>query len=436
MVAAVAAAAILILGLAIYSWSSAARAKLEFQLARMRANEQPTTTAELSKFYTIPAGAEDSTQLWIDATAPFDSTAFSQAVIDLPIIGADGPNEIPLPPSPWSQQQQVEQLLSDYAESMQKIHQATAQGGYARFDRDFDQGIEMLLPHVQNVRNASRMLKLEAYVHAHQQDSAACFKSLQAMFTVGRAVENDPLLVSCLVMFALDGMAVKATCELLPYLTWTDDQLTQLQQLTRRTDYLAAVCGSLIGEQVIAIRTFETLTPSEVRGNDRPGTFIFRPEDQAKTLELIGDCIEATEGSWPDMLDAAEASVTELQSISSKPLNRLRYMMTCLLFPALEAVAQAGARSESYAKLADVLVAAQRFKLANTAYPKSVDELVPKFLPSVPLDPHNGAAVHYELRDGYPVAWCVGVDMVDDGGVGMDAAQPDVVLTLAPAASE
>ncbi|QDS86965.1 hypothetical protein EC9_11400 [Rosistilla ulvae] len=416
----------------ILTWRASSKAKLEKQLDRIRANGQPTTAAELSKHYVLPAGAEDTTQLWIDACTPLDTKQFSTAASDLPIVGADGPDEIPLPGMPWKEQAAVEQLLADYAESMQLMHQATAIGGDARFDHDFTRGIELQLPHVQSLRSGARMLKLEAHTNAHHGDAAACLQSLEALFTIGRAIENDPILVSQLVMIAMDGMAVHTTVDLLPHLQWNDSQLQRLQLLVRQPNYLDSVRNSLLGEQVFVMHAFENPIAIDGERSVLPGLPFFRAGDQALYLELMGDYTEGLKVSWSESFRAADSAQTRLTEATKSPIHGIRFLLTTLFFPALEAVNTAGARADSYAKLADVLIAAERYKLAKSEYPKTIEEMVPAYLPSVPIDPHDNAPVRYALRDGYPIAWCVGVDMVDDGGIGGDKAEPDVALTLNP----
>ncbi|QDV54948.1 hypothetical protein [Rosistilla oblonga] len=430
--AAIGLAGFLILCAGILTWRASSKAKLEKQLDRMRANGQPTTAAELSKHYVIPAGAEDATQLWIDACTPLDTEQFRLAGTDLPIVGANSPLEIPPPGTPWKEQAAVQQLLNTYADSMQLMHQATALGGYARFDHDFTQGIALLLPNVLSLRSGAGLLKLEAHTNAHRGDPAACLQSLEAMFTIGRGVENDPILVSQLVMIALDSMAVQTTVELLPHLQWNDSQLQRLQELTRRTNYLATVRNSILGQQVLGRLAFDNPALMDEEITQLPGLPLFGNEDQSLYLELMGDFIEGTQVSWAESFRAAGSAQTKLTEATKSPLNRIRYMLTTLVFPAIDAVITAGARADSYAKLTDVLIAAQRYKLAKSEYPKTIEELVPTYLPSVPIDPHDNAPVRYALRDGYPIAWCVGIDMVDDDGIGGDKAEPDVALTLNP----
>lgn len=70
------------------------------------------------------------------------------------------------------------------------------------------------------------------------------------------------------------------------------------------------------------------------------------------------------------------------------------------------------------------LVALERFRLARGAYPESLEELVPAFMPEAPRDPYTGHALGYlpPSRGAHAggrgfVLYAAGSDLKDDGGV-------------------
>ncbi len=52
----------------------------------------------------------------------------------------------------------------------------------------------------------------------------------------------------------------------------------------------------------------------------------------------------------------------------------------------------------------------------HDAWPKSLDELSPRWLPEVPVDRITGKSLHYKTVDNRPLVYSVGVDRDDDGG--------------------
>lgn len=118
-------------------WSANAARLIEEELAKLREANEPIELADLDVFYAIPPNEIDNTQLWVDVAEAFEITSYREARQGLPIIG-DG-LEIPPADETWEQLEEVEAFLADYSDEMSKIHRATAQGGYARFDRDYQQ---------------------------------------------------------------------------------------------------------------------------------------------------------------------------------------------------------------------------------------------------------------------------------------------------------
>jgi hypothetical protein len=59
-------------------------------------------------------------------------------------------------------------------------------------------------------------------------------------------------------------------------------------------------------------------------------------------------------------------------------------------------------------------LAAERFRLANRRWPRSLDELCPAFLPSVPTDPYTGDPLLYAEREDGVVIYSVGKDGLDN----------------------
>ena len=67
-------------------------------------------------------------------------------------------------------------------------------------------------------------------------------------------------------------------------------------------------------------------------------------------------------------------------------------------------------------RAAEVAVALTNYRVEAGHYPDSLDELVPKYLPSVPADPFDGKPMRYVLNDGQATIYSVGDDRVDDRG--------------------
>ena len=62
-------------------------------------------------------------------------------------------------------------------------------------------------------------------------------------------------------------------------------------------------------------------------------------------------------------------------------------------------------------------IALRRHQLAHGSWPAKLEELVPRFLPAMLLDPMDGKPLRYQrAADGTPLLYSVGTDGADAGG--------------------
>jgi hypothetical protein len=87
-------------------------------------------------------------------------------------------------------------------------------------------------------------------------------------------------------------------------------------------------------------------------------------------------------------------------------------------FDSHSAVLHTYARANTMTRLLSIELALHEYHLRNNAYPDHLDELVPKYLPAVPIDPYSptGEPMRYEKTAEGPLAYSVGTDGDDDGG--------------------
>jgi len=111
-------------------------------------------------------------------------------------------------------------------------------------------------------------------------------------------------------------------------------------------------------------------------------------------------------------------------------------IMTCMLASAMPQVLKADVRSKAFHHMTRILVAITAFKKDNGKFPDDLDELTPKYLKSVPLDPFVQLPFKYSVDklsaedQGFesdqenatmlvPVLYSVGENGIDDSGYGV-----------------
>jgi hypothetical protein len=106
----------------------------------------------------------------------------------------------------------------------------------------------------------------------------------------------------------------------------------------------------------------------------------------------------------------------DMVELKAKAEREFRWLHAVLFFPNVRKVAT---RLQSdYALLActEVAIAAERFRIVNNRWPKTLDELCPDFLTSIPLDPFDGKALRYAHRENGVAIYAIGDDGEDNGG--------------------
>jgi hypothetical protein len=95
--------------------------------------------------------------------------------------------------------------------------------------------------------------------------------------------------------------------------------------------------------------------------------------------------------------------------------------MQRLLVPAWAAPLRVKCLTKTEAEVTRALLALKAFKLKTGRLPAALDELVPEYLPSVPLDDFSGKAIRYSPEK--KILYSVGKDLQGVGGFTKDEAQ-------------
>ena len=108
--------------------------------------------------------------------------------------------------------------------------------------------------------------------------------------------------------------------------------------------------------------------------------------------------------------------MTNAVDAQSREAKRRFYLMSGMFLPALGKVVVRDAEGFVWLRTARIALATERFHLARERWPANLGELVPQYLPEVPVDPFDGQPIRYRLLPRGYVIYSVGSDGRDDGG--------------------
>jgi hypothetical protein len=332
----------------------------------------------------------------------------------------------------------------------------------ARSLRDFPEGrfpvqvqVEFFatrLPHLQSLRNAGWLLELDAEQQLHRSHTHVAAQDIDATLHAGDALRDENVLVSQIVRIALRGIAVRRVERLLGMSEPNESTLARLQaHLTAEATERPAVVG-LRAERAVVSRFFDALAGpnsplASFLENDRisrrrePGTWAclnawlhsYRvPGQHAEYLRWMNAAIAIVE--LPPEQQTVRWTLYEQDmkaDIRSRPQSPGD--LALLFIPQAWGVGEAGLRDQAHLNCAVATLAVERFRRAKQRWPETLAELVPAYLPAVPVDPYSGKPLLYKRFDDGVAIYSVGKNGVDDGGLilaAKNAREPDADLGL------
>jgi len=95
----------------------------------------------------------------------------------------------------------------------------------------------------------------------------------------------------------------------------------------------------------------------------------------------------------------------------NRPIPRI---LVALLLPVTDSIHSRTSRTDLEFEATGVVCALKSYEFSHGAAPDQLTDLIPDFLPSVPIDPFDGKPLRYRREGKEWVLWSVGSDMKDD----------------------
>lgn len=431
--------------LAAIAWRG--QAALDKEIQAIRAKGFPATPADLEKSYPSPAKEQNAGETYQQSFAAQDKTEQRWQYDDLIKQVDDSAKRNLLAEA---LHRQMTEYLEDNAGALRLLHEAAGLPE-SRYPLDFTKGFQLPLPHLAKVRQAVRLLQIEAFVAAEDGDTRRALDAVTAALAAGNSVRREPVLISQLVHIACHGITVSTVNRMINIAAFSDTELAQLDGALRAEEDPGAFTRALAGERALGLTAFDH--PEQIL-SDVPEIQSFGPGAASAAAGLIR--ITGMVGSdrsrylsvMDDMVAASQRPIYEANAVMAALESRLQAgrswipSFTDSLVPGLVHVGDAFARDAAIIANAETAVAIERYRLVHdNAVPERLEELVPVWLVAVPVDPFDGNPLRYRRDDtGYTV-YSVDQNMRDDGGKPAARDQrgraPDLVFRVehAPAAA-
>jgi hypothetical protein len=393
--------------------------KLGQRIEVLRGEGYPMSSVELDDWYRESA----STQL--DNAWPVYVSAFellvkwnSEANENLPGYSRQTLYE---PGESWTPVHVKEALvfLADNKDCLELLYEG-ADIGYSFRPLDFTQGFNMTLSLLSETRECAKLLRLASQVAVQQGDIERAIKAIDAIFVLADSV-NAPVTIMNLVKIAIWGMGVRQIEDVLCFQALTEKQGQTLSALLEPIESTQSFKQSLIGERCSSMYIFnasaqEMAMFSNGDGGGNLWMLLAIPRrilglhdlDTLSCINLMQAYIEAS--SLP-----RHEALRQIKGVEKEYQGKLG-MVTRMLKPALNRIYELELRSVAGAGCARTALAVERYRLGAGHLPETLNQLVPTFMASVPLDPFDGSPVRFKPLDKGFVVYSVGPDLTDDQG--------------------
>ncbi len=423
------------------AWDAVVSARLATRLKAMRDAGDPTSLAELATLYPEPPPGKNGAPLFLAAFKAMEAKEGKNEarLARLPLVG-----NAELPPIgeevPAAVLNAIRAYLKDNEEAIEFLHKAAAMEG-CRFDLNFAQGVGMLLPHLSKMRQAARLLALEAIERTEAGKAGAAADSIIACLRVGEALRQEPVLISTLVRIACGTIAVGQIER------WASRAQTSPEAIARVEAALAAAADprllerAIVAERCFGLDVYQTyvlkpgaarhlwavdegavLTPAGAMVLQMMPKAYFKC-DMLCYLDIMNDYVAAARGPYPEAFRRGAQAGRDLEERIPR-----YYFVSRMILPALGRTFVSAQGHMARCESARAGLACLRFKAKRGRLPEKLDELVPEFLKAVPPDPFDGKPLRYRADAAGLTVYAVGEDGKDDGGAfdRKGAGPPDV----------
>lgn len=312
---------------------------------------------------------------------------------------------------PMPSQEELDRMIGDKMAALDEAFAAVEEArGLERGSIMEEYGPEELMPVLSEARQLARNIAAKAVYEARAGNLEAACRWLESGLHLADTLGEDPALITQMVRVAVVDLAMD--CAQQVYNT-TDAPLPLSDRywtlLERVSD--PAVYANALASEVAFSMSLETPMI-------RPMWSMFYAKYMTVITSQVDLAVMKPSLERRQRLDALEGEV--------ESLSRIHVLLKNLL-PSLLRSVDAYDRMATRCTLATIARDLRAYKVAHGAFPDILDELVPEYLASVPIDRFSGNPLCYrKAGEGFAV-YSVGNNRTDDGGVDDEWKNGDIL---------
>jgi hypothetical protein len=263
-------------------------------------------------------------------------------------------------------------------------------------------------------REFARLLRAEAIQQKRRGNLNGAVESCLTILRLSRRIGDETYLIRFLIQRAIFAIGTRALWD--EVLSDADASATAYRAALaelRAWDIDRAFVRALKGELVITGILFYDSFRKKLGGCGLFPVSTWFAANQSLTLDFYRQLLPIAQKGVPydrqkisrlvaDFTQKTQERNTILANIHISPVKDLFDQVT---------------ETHAFQRVTMTALALRLYRKENGRYPENLQQLVPKYLPSVPIDPYDCKPLRYrKLQKGFKV-WSVGENRKDDGGV-------------------
>ena len=327
----------------------------------------------------------------------------------------------------------VTDLLARHAAALDLIRRA-ADRDTCRFQRDWTRpSFDMLLPEMQSLRNAARLLVLETRREAADGNAEDALRDVTRIQRIGRHAASEPILISNLVGIAIDTMALETLAQVLPTFRKSDLATLDAPEIRDLVTTPPAMASHFYGEESFGLSVFADLADNQLgvtnlvdllgNGQSQPSALHIPPLSLLYRVFFLSADLVGYRTIMQKYQSAASRSapypetMKDITAIATQMRDGRPGLISSMIVPALGGVLKSQTRSVAHHRVAAALVAATQQRLETGAVPETFDELASQLVPPTSRDPFTAdQPLVMKRTDDALLVYSIGPDGEDDGG--------------------
>lgn len=330
---------------------------------------------------------------------------------------------------------QILKLLETGKEEMEELRSA-ARLPFSQFETTLDHRLDRPVPNFVILRCFSQSFTAHALASLQQGDHQTAFEDVRVVQKLADAMKTEPSLVGAMIRVAIMGLHQTVFWEGWLDGRWTDTELIEFQKYFETVNLLSDLDWALRAERASVVAFLRNSSSQDFRralsrtwGNSKSLAehaqelaYLAAPEgwvqqNAVSYSEVIEDFVlphhDPKRGSLSVRRIQENETTFEKRVLRSNPYN----VVVRIAVPNFTRARQTAAQNFAYVRMALLAAGLQRYHREHQKYPATLEELIPKYVSLIPVDPIEGGPFTYRpTDDGKFLLYSIGWNVTDDGG--------------------